>query len=76
MDAQLTVVFDGKVFRPTEPIDLMPNTTYTITVHTTESLEPINAWDVLQELTGTITMPQDWSENHQQYLYGDKDRAS
>ncbi|WP_110515903.1 hypothetical protein [Herpetosiphon llansteffanensis] len=76
MDAQLTVVFDGEVFRPTEHIDLKPNTTYTITVHTAESFEPTNAWDVLQELTGTITMPQDWSENHQHYLYGDKDTSS
>ncbi len=76
MDAQITVVFDGEVFRPTKPTDLTPNTTYTITVHPTESSEPINAWDVLQELTGTITMPQDWSENHQHYLYGDKDTAS
>ncbi|MBR8826791.1 MAG: hypothetical protein DSM107014_02630 [Gomphosphaeria aponina SAG 52.96 = DSM 107014] len=29
-----------------------------------------NAWDILEELAGTIEAPQDWSQNHAHYLYG------
>ncbi len=30
----------------------------------------MNAWDVLEELTGTITAPEDWAVEHDHYLYG------
>lgn len=29
-----------------------------------------NAWDVLEDLTGTIEAPTDWSSEHNHYLYG------
>jgi len=28
------------------------------------------AWDVLDELTGSITAPPDWAEEHDHYFYG------
>ena len=31
---------------------------------------PINAWDVLESLIGQIEGPEDWSEQHDYYLYG------
>lgn len=31
-----------------------------------------SAWEVLRRLAGTIDMPEDWSENHDAYLYGEK----
>ena len=30
----------------------------------------VNAWDVLEELRGTVTAPADWSEEHDHYLSG------
>ena len=27
-----------------------------------------NAWDVLEELMGTVTAPSDWAEEHDHYL--------
>ena len=27
-------------------------------------------WDVLDEFTGKVEGPKDWSENHDNYLYG------
>ena len=27
-------------------------------------------WDVLDEFTGKVDGPKDWSENHDHYLYG------
>jgi hypothetical protein len=29
-----------------------------------------NAWDVLESLTGTVEAPNDWSAEHDHYLYG------
>jgi hypothetical protein len=29
-----------------------------------------NAWDTLEELAGTIEAPEDWSKQHDHYLYG------
>ncbi|MBR8826789.1 MAG: hypothetical protein DSM107014_02620 [Gomphosphaeria aponina SAG 52.96 = DSM 107014] len=29
-----------------------------------------NAWDILEDMAGTIEAPQDWSQNHDYYLYG------
>ena len=31
---------------------------------------PINAWDVLESLIGQVEGPEDWSEQHDHYLYG------
>jgi hypothetical protein len=28
------------------------------------------AWDVLDELTGSVAAPPDWAEEHDHYLYG------
>lgn len=29
-----------------------------------------NAWDVLSKYAGTVEGPEDWSEEHDHYLYG------
>ncbi|MEA1945066.1 MAG: hypothetical protein U9N07_07035 [Euryarchaeota archaeon] len=29
-----------------------------------------NAWDVLSKYSGTVEGPEDWSEEHDHYLYG------
>ncbi len=29
-----------------------------------------NAWDILESLAGTIDAPEDWSSEHDHYLYG------
>ena len=29
-----------------------------------------NAWDVLESLIGKVEGPEDWSEQHDHYLYG------
>jgi hypothetical protein len=31
---------------------------------------PVNAWDVLGSLIGQVEGPEDWSEQHDHYLYG------
>ncbi|QSJ16481.1 hypothetical protein JYQ62_32975 [Nostoc sp. UHCC 0702] len=71
MNETLTVIFDGQVLRPDTPLNLEPNKRYIITIQST--VEPVieaNAWDVLEEMTGTIEAPKDWSVEHDHYLYG------
>lgn len=71
MSETLTVVFDGHVLRPDAPLNLEPNKRYTITIETAvQSVNEGNAWDVLEEMTGTIEAPSDWSVEHDHYLYG------
>ena len=65
----LHVIFDGKVLRPEEEVNLEPNTRYIVTIEREERDEP-DLWDVLSELAGTVEGPQDWSEQHDHYLYG------
>jgi len=66
----LHVIFDGKVLHPEEEVDLKPNTRYIVTIERDERVEEDNLWDVLEELAGTVDGPEDWSEEHDHYIYG------
>ncbi len=67
----LEAVFDGKVFRPEGKIDLIPNRHYILVIQEKdEEPDSLNAWDVLDKLTGTVEAPQDWALEHDHYLYG------
>lgn len=64
--------FDGKVLRPEESIGLKPNFRYLITIEDEEPISERDTWDVLSESSGKIDGPEDWSEEHDHYLYGTK----
>ena len=69
----LSVVFDGEVFRLAEPVDLAPNTSCVIKIMSQASSPPRpveDAWDILESMTGTLDGPEDWSAEHDHYLYG------
>lgn len=64
-------VFDGKVFHPEGRIKLTPNKHYILVVREKdEEAASLNAWDILDGLTGTIEAPEDWAVEHDHYLYG------
>ncbi len=77
--------FDGKAFYPEEPMPIAPNTTVLLTVKTPERVEAERP-DTERAMTGTgepysflklarslnLEGPEDWSENLEDYLYGDK----
>ena len=64
-------VFDGEVFHPDGKIDLIPNKHYILIVHEKpQNTDSPNAWDILEDLTGLIEAPEDWSLEHDHYLYG------
>lgn len=73
----IAAVFDGKVLRPVEPVDLEPNTTYEITIVAKAPPEVREtAWDVLDRMTGSVEGPGDASAELDHYLYGTPKRGS
>ena len=70
MSKTFYAIFDGKVLHPEEEVDLEPDTRYIVTIERDERVEGDSLWDVLSKLAGTIEGPQDWSEEHDHYLYG------
>jgi hypothetical protein len=67
----LTAIFDGEVLRPDEVLDFKPNARYRVTVESEESVaQGLNAWDLLEELAGTVEAPEDWATEHDHYLHG------
>lgn len=72
MQKTLTVIFDGNVFHPEEPVDLEPNTRYrmTIQVEPPRIEQPVNrtlGW-ILEHATDMGL--SDFAEQHDHYLYG------
>ena len=70
---ELTVTYDGLTFHPEETVLLEPNTRYLIQIISqadqTQKVDN-NAWDILEKMTGTYEAPEDWSSEHDHYLYG------
>lgn len=79
MRKTVTMTFDGHALRPEEPLDLKANARYEVTIEpvgTTEGRQGIDAWAELESLAGTIDAPEDWSTEHDHYLYGVPKRES
>ena len=73
MNKTVTVTFDGTVLHPDSPLNLQPNKRYRIQIISEEQLPNTskeNAWDILESLAGTVEAPEDWSIQHDHYLYG------
>ena len=69
MAETIRALFDGKVFRPAEPVALEPNTYVQIIVSTVSgnSKEPVSFLRVARALN--LEGPPDWSANLDKYLY-------
>ncbi len=63
-------IFDGSVLRPEESVDLEPNARYLITIERKEETDQQSLWDILSKFSGKIEGPEDWSKEHDHYLYG------
>lgn len=71
MSETIDAIYDGKVFRPEGKINLPPNKHYILIVQNKNAkTDLLNAWDVLDELSGTVDGPNDWASEHDHYLYG------
>ena len=77
MSERIDATFDGTVFRPTLPVSLPPNTPVRLVVETIQDTTEHGANSFLQTAQRlNLDGPPDWSENLDQYLYGqDSERA-
>ncbi len=66
----LHAIFDGNVLRPEESIDLELNVRYLVTIELKEDTVQQNLWDTLKKFSGKVEGPEDWSKEHDHYLYG------
>ncbi len=66
----IEALFDGNVFRPTEPIALAPNTRVRMTIESVPPDEGETASFLRTARTLNLDGPTDWSENIDEYLYG------
>ena len=67
MNELLSVTFDGSVLTQDNPLKLERNKRYLITIVSEEVARVQNAWDLLENLTGTVEAPEDWSVEHNHY---------
>jgi len=72
MTKTLEAVFDGEVLRPVEPVGLEPNTRVRLTLEVDDNTveEPKSFLQTARELE--LDGPPDWSENVDDYLYGNR----
>jgi hypothetical protein len=66
----LHAVFDGKVLKPEGSVDLERDVRYLVAIEREEAMGKQSLWDVLSEFSGMVEGPEDWSEEHDHYLYG------
>jgi predicted DNA-binding antitoxin AbrB/MazE fold protein len=70
MSRTVQAVFDGEVFRPTEEVDLEPNTRVRITIEESDAPKT-KAYSFLDTAASlNLEGPPDWSERIDEYLYG------
>ena len=70
MTRTIEATFDGEVLRPTETLDIAPQSKVWITVETSDKTKPLSFLDAA--VAASIEGPVDWSENLEAYLYGGK----
>ncbi len=70
MHEKIEATFDGKVFRPQQPIKLQPNTRVQITIETEPAARDKKESFLQTARALKLDGPVDWSENIDQYLYG------
>ena len=73
MTQAVKVFYDGKVFKPKEPVNLEPNSELQILVEVPDAKEPAKSKSLFVELAKmNLSGPADWSENLEDYLDGAK----
>ncbi|HEY9206662.1 MAG TPA: hypothetical protein VIO58_12160 [Candidatus Methanoperedens sp.] len=48
-----------------------PNVRYLVTIEKKEETSQQSLWDTLRKFSGKVKGPDDWSKEHDHYLYGD-----
>lgn len=75
MTKTLHAIYDGKVLRPEEPLDLRPNIRVRITIEAAD-VKTAKKRSFLQTARSLkLKGPSDWSTHLEDYLYGEGDHA-
>ena len=69
MTKTLHAIYDGKVFRPENPLDLKPNIRVRITIETSEEKSTKKRSFLQTARSLELEGPSDWSANFEDYLY-------
>jgi len=78
MATVIKAIFDGKVFRPQEPVDLKPNTTYTIAIESEPTESPDSNGEHVLTALGRLATDMgvtDLSIDHDVYAHGRLDES-
>lgn len=75
MKRTIEVVYDGEVLRPTEPLDLVLNTTYRVTIEGAGLADngpapAAGVFDDLLSLVQPMDLPPDFASQLHHYLHG------
>jgi predicted DNA-binding antitoxin AbrB/MazE fold protein len=71
MTRTVTVIYDGQVLRPQEPVDLEPNVTYRVTIEDDPAQAAEEQYPLAKFARFAIeTGIPDLAEQHDHYLYG------
>jgi predicted DNA-binding antitoxin AbrB/MazE fold protein len=70
MTETIEALYDGEVFRPTEPIALAPNTRVRVIIESLPLAERTDSSFLRTARAIELEAPSDWSENVDVYLYG------
>ena len=73
MTKTMHVIYDGKVLKPCEPVDLKKNVEYIVIIKS-EGKKKNDFCNVLKSIAGTVEGPEDWAEKHDHYIYGTSKR--
>ena len=76
MSITIDAIFDGEVLRPQQPLDLVPNKHYSITIEVVPNPDSGNAWDFLASIAGSYDGPGDSADEHDHYIYGTPKRGA
>lgn len=69
----LKAIYDGKVFKPAEPVRIPAHTSVELVVHTAAKKTKRKAQSFLKKIAALkLQGPADWSENFEDYLNGDR----
>ena len=70
MTKTIYLTFDGKVFRPEEPVELEPDTRVRATIEPAEILRGVRGAFLETARSLNLDGPPDWSSRLEEYLYG------
>ena len=75
MTKTLHALYDGRVLRPEEPLDLKPNIRVRITIEASEVERPERRSFLETARSLKLEGPSDWSARLEDYLYGEETLA-